>query len=112
MARKSLNPLPMHCSVIAWQRTGVGLKNLLGLMGLVVDVVEVLGAIISNSSYGDRTGNCSLEIGVTLTAVETSVTPAAAHALPSLQQAARNTFTGTHPCRHRRHAADLDSSEC
>ena len=92
----------MHCSFIALQvgfLLPLPLPVGLGLMGLVV---EVLGAIISNSSYGDRTGNCSLEIGVALTAVETSVTPAAAHALPSLQQAARNTFTGTHPCRHAR----------
>ncbi len=48
----------------------------MGLMGLVVDVVEVLGAIISNSSYGDRTGNCSLEIGASISATSANVSNA------------------------------------
>ncbi len=69
--------LPRHCSVIAIQRTGAGLPMGLTLMGLVVDVVEVLGAIISNSSYGDRIGNCSLEIGASISGTSANVGNAA-----------------------------------
>ena len=65
----------------------------LGLMGLVVGVVEVLGGIISNSSYGERVGNCSLESGATLTAMETSVTLRAA-----ISATSRSRNTNTPPC--------------
>ena len=45
----------------------------MGLMGLVVDVVEVLGAFISNSSYGDGIVNCSLENGASISATSANV---------------------------------------
>ncbi len=63
-----------QASVIAWQHSGpslgsvqspVGLMGLMGMAG-VVDAVEVLGAFISNSSFGDGNVSCSLEIGASI----------------------------------------------
>ena len=80
-------PLPIKC------------MGLMGLMGLVVDAVEIDsllgdGAIISNSSYGERVGNCSLESGATLTAMETSATLRAA-----ISATSRARITFAHPMR-------------
>jgi hypothetical protein len=60
-----------QASVIAWQQSLGSVQSPVGLMGLmgmagVVDAVEVLGAFISNSSYGDGIVSCSLEIGASI----------------------------------------------
>ena len=69
----------------------VGLMSLMGLAG-VVDAVEVLGAFISNSSYGDGIVSCSLEIGASMSATSASVRlPYYPHLIPGSSAGACDT---------------------
>ena len=79
-------------SFIAMQQrlTGKNPVVLMGLMGLagVVDAVEVLGAFISNSSYGDGVVSCSLEMGASISATSANARlPYYPHLIPCSREA-------------------------
>ncbi len=73
------------------QALGVGLMSWMGLAS-VVDAVEVLGAFISNSSYGDGIVSCSLEIGASMSATSASARlPYYPHLIPGSSACACDT---------------------